>query len=235
MDSALFGIIALLASGVGLVIYLIAADKNRFLARIDLDQWREGYYLRSLPNFLQSLHDNHFRTAWPSSRNAVAAAYFHYRTRPLLKKKPKHLRRAFLNQHVILFGLIEVLGPYLQDFIFQEQQRIAASRVIEMEDTIERERLVAFIESVRAHRARFQRYLSEFDRQIIVGMVDRRIIQTLRSAHSIFQEHGYSLLPEFSQLRRWQEMTGTELVQELPHVPVVKVKVPREQPRMLRG
>ena len=88
--------------GVGLlfVIYVIAADKTRFLTRFDLDQWRDGYYLRSLPNFLQALHDNHFRTAWPSRCNAVSAAFFRFRTRPMLRRKPSKLRSAFLQQHI---------------------------------------------------------------------------------------------------------------------------------------
>jgi len=204
------------------VLYLIAADKTRFLARIDLQQWHEGDDLRSLPNFLQALHDNHFKTAWPAHHHAVAATYFRYRASSLLKRKPRHLRREFLNQHIVLFGLIEIMRPFIQDYVFEQQYRIVERRVQDMEDTIDRDVLVQFLESVRGHRSRFQRGLTPHDQQTLLAIVDRRLIPMLRSTHAIFQEHGYNLLPEFSQLRRWQDMTGTELVQELPKVPELR-------------
>jgi len=207
--------------GVGLlfVIYVIAADKTRFLTRFDLDQWRDGYYLRSLPNFLQALHDNHFRTAWPSRCNAVSAAFFRFRTRPMLRRKPSKLRSAFLQQHIILFALREILAPYIRDFLLFEQQKLIGSRIVEMEDTLDRERLMAYLESIKANRLFFQETLTSYDRRILVDMVEAGFVSTLKRAHAIFQEHGYSLLPEFTQLRRWQEMTGPELVQELPPLP----------------
>ena len=63
-------------------------------------------------------------------------------------------------------------------------------------------------------------------------MVDRRFIPTLRTAHAIFQEHGYNLLPAFTQLRRWQELTGSELAQELPKVPVLRERPARSPARI---
>ena len=69
--------------------------------------------------------------------------------------------------------------------------------------------------SVKSAAASFAS-LTEMDRQTLAAIIDRRFIPTLRSAHAIFQEHGYSLLSEFTLLRRWDEMTGPELVQELP-------------------
>ena len=77
------GLTAGLAGGLGMVTYLIAADRTRFLTRFDLSQWRPGYYLRALPNFLQALHDNHFASPWPAAHNAVATACFRLRARPL--------------------------------------------------------------------------------------------------------------------------------------------------------
>lgn len=211
-----FSLTAFLAGGMGLVTWLIAADPKRFLARFDLGQWRPNYYLRALPNFLQALHDHHFKTPWPARRNAVSATYFRYRARPLLRRHSAVLRRAFLQQHVVLFGLLEVLRPYLRDFILNEQQRIVGNAILSMEDTVERDRLIAFLEWARGERTRFARSLTGIDRETISEIVDRQILQTLKAAHSIFQEHGYSLMGEFTQLRRWAEMTGTELVQELP-------------------
>ena len=81
------------------------------------------------------------------------------------------------------------------------------------------------------HRAHFYRSLTEYDRQRLVQIIDRRLIPTLRRAHAIFQEHGYSLLPQFTELRRWDEMTGVELVQELPALPVLRAgDLPSQQP-----
>src|ERR1041385_4032489 len=98
--SAILIMWAFLTLGLGFVLFIIAADKKRFLARFDLALWREGYYLRSLPNFLQALHDNHFRTAWPAHCDALSSAYFRYRAWFLLGRKPRKLRRAFLQQHI---------------------------------------------------------------------------------------------------------------------------------------
>jgi hypothetical protein len=212
----MFVMAAILAAGMGLVVLLIAMDRTRFLIRFDLKQWRYAYYMRSLPNFLQALHDNHFTSPWPPHHDAVSAAYFCYRASSLLKKHPAHLRRAFLRQHIALFGLLEVLKPYLRDFILNEQQKIAGDRILTMEDTIERDRLITFLEQIRGERNQFFKTLTDIDRANLIAMVDRRIIPTLRAAHAIFQEHGFVLLPELTQLRRWEEMTGTELVQELP-------------------
>lgn len=211
-----------LGLGLAVVVYVIAADRTRFLTRFDLPQWREGYYLRSLPNFLQALHDHHFTTAWPVHCNAVSAAFFRFRVRPLLQRKPRKLRRAFLQQHIILFGLREALRPYIQDFLLHQQQRIVGSRIVEMEDTLDREKLMEYLQNIGALRAAHQASLNNYDRHIMVEMAETQFMSTLRRAHAIFQEHGYTLLPELTQLRDWQEMTGVELVQELPHVPIAK-------------
>jgi len=207
-----------LGLGLAVISYLIAADKQRFLVRFDLRQWRESYYLRALPNFLQALHDHHFESAWPSRRNAVATSFFKWRVRPMLKKRSASLRRAFLQQHITLFALLENLGPYLRDFFLNEQQRIIGERVVEMEDTLDRDRLIAYLDAVRMERKRFYATLTGEDRATLSVMAERRIIWKLRTAHAIFQEHGFSLLPELTRLRQWEEMTGVELVQELPEV-----------------
>ena len=34
-----------MTAGLGVVVYLIATDKRRFLARFDLSQWRTSYYI----------------------------------------------------------------------------------------------------------------------------------------------------------------------------------------------
>ena len=75
--------------------------------------------MRALPNFLQALDNNHFKTPWPRELNALSAAFFRFRTRSMLKMRPVFLRKAFLKQHIILFGLLEVLRPFLQDFFPQ--------------------------------------------------------------------------------------------------------------------
>lgn len=198
------------------VTFFIAADKRRFLAQFELSQWRENIYLRGLPNFLQALYDHRFNTPWPRRCHGLSASLFCFRTGRLLRKRPRSLRHAFLRQHVTLFGLLEILKPYLHDFILSEQQRIAGKRVAEMEDTADRDRLLNFIEAVRQHRERFHKALTEYDHRILIQVVERRLIATLRAAHSVFQEHGFSLMREFNELRRWEQMTGSELSQELP-------------------
>ncbi len=215
----LFG---LLFAGLLGALYLIAADKKRFLAGMYLARWKENDYLRALPNFLQALHDNHFESAWPRRPNAVSAGFLRFRANAFLSKKPAALRRAFLQQHTVLFGLLHALSPFIRDFIQNEQQRIIADRILQMEDTIERDRLIAFLESLKEHRQFFYRGLTSFDRQTMGEIIDRRLMTNLRAAHAIFQEHGFCLLEDFTQLRRWHEMSGTELVQELPKLPVLR-------------
>src|SRR4051812_41451932 len=117
VPSAVIWLILFLTAGLGVVVYLIAADRQRFLTRFELGLWRESYYLRALPNFLQALHDNHFATPWPAQCNAVAALVFRLQAGRLLKKQPKNLRQAFLQQHITLFALMDVLRPFLQDFV----------------------------------------------------------------------------------------------------------------------
>jgi hypothetical protein len=212
-------LLGFLLGGMALVVYVIAADEKRFLARFDLPCWKETDYLRALPNFLQALHDNHFESAWPRRANAVSAGFMCFRANALLRKRPKAQRRAFLQQHIVLFGLLHSLAPFIRDFIFNEQQRIIGDRILQMEDTIERDRLISFLELLKAHRHDFYSHLDEFDRHTIGEIVDRRLMNNLRAAHAIFQEHGFSLLDDFTQLRRWEEMTGSELVQELPQLP----------------
>jgi len=234
MPIALFWLIVGLLAGLALVGYVIAADRQRFLVRFDLKQWRHSYYQRALPNFLQALHDNYYRTPWPAQCNAVAAMYFRLRTRRLLKKHPAHLRRAFLQQHITLFALLEILRPFLNDFVLSEQQRIAGERLLDMEDTIDRDKLIGFLDAARLHRNQFFRSLSEVDRETLATIINRRMLPTLRTMHAIYQEHGYSLMPEFTQLRRWEEMTGVELAQELPALPSMRQEK-RSTRRTARG
>jgi hypothetical protein len=213
-----------LFGGLFFVLYVIAADEKRFLAGFDLTMWRDGEYLRALPNFLQALHDNHFETPWPRRPNAVSASFLRFRVNAFLSRRPKAQRHAFLHQHIILFGLLRNLGPFIRDFIQNEQQRIVADRVVQMEDTIERDRLIAFLESLKEHRRSFYSTMTAFDRQTLAEIIDRRLMNNLRIAHAIFQEHGYSLLDELTQLRQWEEMSGVELVQELPFLPAPRTK-----------
>jgi len=215
---------AFLFVGLAFVLYIIAADEKRFLAGFDLKMWRDGEYLRALPNFLQALHDNHFETPWPRRVNAVSARFMKFRANAFLRRRPKPQRHAFLHQHIILFGLMRTLGPFVRDFIHNEQQRIIADRILQMEDTIERDRLIAYLESLKEHRQSFFAGMSSFDRQTMAEIIDRRFMTNVRTAHAIFQEHGYSLLDEFTQLRRWEEMSGVELVQELPVLPAIRTK-----------
>ncbi len=79
--SAVILLVAGLLFGMGLVCFIIAADRQRFLIRFELQQWRQAYYLRALPNFLQALHDHHFTVPWPTKKNAVSALFFRFRAR----------------------------------------------------------------------------------------------------------------------------------------------------------
>ena len=222
-------VLSALGLGLGFVIYVIAADRTRFLTRFDINQWREKYYIRALPNFLQALHDHHFKSPFPIQHNAVSTAFFRFRSRPLLSRRSTNLRGAFLNQHIVLFGLLATLKPFLRDFILNEQQRIIGERVVEMEDTIDRDTLMSYLQYVREERHRFFATLPAMDRATLSAIIDRRFIPTLRALHAIYQEHGYSLMPELSQLRQWEQMSGSELVQELPPFKVVSHAAPKKK------
>jgi hypothetical protein len=214
--TAIWILFGALAAGLITVSYLIATDKSRFLARFELNQWRETYYMRALPNFLQSLYNRHFASPFPARRNWLSTLIYRFRIRPHLRMRGTTLRRAFLQQHIILFALLEKLRPYLRDFFLNEQQRLVGERIVAMEDTIERDRLIAYLDAIRQERALFYASLTSHDRATLVTMAERNTIAKLRIAHAIYQEHGYSLVPEFTQLRRWEELSGVELVQELP-------------------
>jgi hypothetical protein len=215
MDAGLL-LFLLMLGGIALVVYLVAADRKRFLAGFDLSSWRDHQYLRRLPNFLQSLHDNRFRSAWPRRPNAVASFIFCTRARRLLRASSPAIRRRFLRQHVTLYALLELLKPYIDDFLLHERQRIVSARIANMADTVDRDRLTAYLDSIRLHRAKFYSSITSYDRRLIVTMVNRKFLPTLKIAHAVFQEHGFSLLPEFSTLRRWETLEGPDLAQELP-------------------
>jgi hypothetical protein len=85
-----------------------------------------------------------------------------------------------------------------------------------MGDTVERDRLRAYLDSIRLHRARFYSEATRYDQKMMAMMVERRFMPTLKMAHAVFQEHGFSLLPEFDVIRRWEGMEAVELAQELP-------------------
>ncbi len=120
-----------------------------------------------------------------------------------MKKRSQTLRKAFLNQHITLYALLENLRPFIRDFVLNQQIRLVGERIVSMEDTIDRDRLIAFLEEARAERARFFATLTELDRTILAQIIDRKFMPTLKTVHAIFQEHGYTLLPELTQLRRW--------------------------------
>ncbi len=215
------GICIALFLGLGgfLVFWLIAADSKRYLVRFDLATWHEQEYLGALPNFLQALHDHNFNDPWPMHPNAVNGSYFAYRVRPILKIRPSLRQRNFVFHHLGLEAIIQNLNPYIKDAIMAEQMRLAVHQVIKMEDTADRDRLLEFIDAVRDYRAAFEESLTEYDRALLAEMKARHFMETLRSTHAIFQEHGFTLLPEFTMLRRWEDLTGAEIVQELPSIP----------------
>lgn len=214
--TAIWILFGALAAGLFTVCYLIATDRSRFLVRYELSQWRESYYMRALPNFLQGLYDHRFPSPFPARRHWLATVFFRWRVRPHLRMRGAPLRKAFLQQHIILFALLEKLRPYLRDFFLNEQQRLVGERIVAMEDTIERDRLIAYLDAIRQERSLFYASLTSYDRATLAAMAQRNMIAKLRTAHAIFQEHGYSLVPEFTQLRRWEELSGVDLVQELP-------------------
>ena len=216
MDGAAFLALLAISGGVVLVAYIVAVDRKRFLARFDLSSWRDHQYLRRLPNFLQALHDSHFRSAWPRRHNAVSAGLFTWRAGRHVRNASPAMRRKFMRQHIMLFGLLEVLKPYVNDFLLHERQRVVAERLVGMADTVDRDRLATYLDSIRLHRAQFYSGITLYDRRIILAMVNRKFMPTLKIAHAVFQEHGYSLLPEFDLIRKWEGMEGADLAQELP-------------------
>jgi hypothetical protein len=212
----------LLGASLMLVVWVIAADRTRYLTRFDLRHWDEQYYLQALPNFLQALHDDNFTWAWPARLNAVSAAYFAYRVRPILRARPSMTHQAFLQQHLNLCAQLHILRPYIADALMAEQARIVMNRIMEMEDTADRDRLLGFVAQVRRYRTAFQESLTPFDRQNLAQMKCRDFIPTLRRIHAVCLEHGFALLPQFDALRRWRELSGSELVQQLPKLPDVR-------------
>jgi len=215
MNAVSLAVLFLLFGCVGVVIYIIASDKTRFLAGFDLASWREYQYLRRLPNFLQALHDRRFRSAWPWRPNAVSCVLFRYRTGRVVRASSPQ-RRKFMQQHIALFALMEQLRPYIEDFLLHERERIVTERLIDMTDTMDRDRLAAYLDSIRTHRAAFYKSITPHDRLMIVTMIERRFMPTLKMAHAVFQEHGFSLLDEFNTLRLWESLPGAELAQEIP-------------------
>ncbi|HVX84676.1 MAG TPA: hypothetical protein VH253_07655 [Phycisphaerae bacterium] len=217
-SAGLLPLLLLLGVGATVLVYIIAADKKRYLARYDLAGWRETSYLRSLPNFLQAVHDARFPLPWPGRLNAVAASLFRFRMRPILKARPALARRRFLQHHLAFQGLIEIHRPFIDDALLAEHLRIAAMALREMEDTADRDRLLAFCEQAKAQRAAFAESLCGYDRQLLAALRRRGFFATLRIAHAIFQEHGFSLMAELSALRRFETLAPAEMVQELPAV-----------------
>ncbi|MGN6368760.1 MAG: hypothetical protein ACTHN5_10910 [Phycisphaerae bacterium] len=216
MDGGTLLALFALLGGVAGVIYIVVADRKRFLAQFDLPSWRDHQYLRRLPNFLQALHDHHFRSAWPRRHNAVSARLFSRRAGRFLRNTSPAARRRFMRQHITLFALLEVLKPYIHDFLLHERQRIVAARLEGMSDTVDRDRLATYVDSIRLHRAQFYSKITAYDRRVILAMVNRRFMPKLKIAHAVFQEHGFSLLPEFDVIRRWEGLDGADLAQELP-------------------
>ncbi len=202
--------------GALLVVFLIAADKKRFLAGFDLELWRANHYLQVLPNFLEALHSRGFRTPWPAKCNAVSSVWFRLRMWPVLSECPSLGRRHFLRYHVALFALLEKHRAFIDDYVLQEKQRIVSAHLIEMRDTFDRDRLAQYLDDLRAARAGFARSLTIYDRGTLAVIVQRRFIARLRAAHVIFNEHGYWLIPAFETLRRWENSTGVDIAQEIP-------------------
>ncbi len=216
MDGGTLLSVLAMSGAVFSVVYIVAADRKRFLAAFDLPSWRDHQYLRRLPNFLQALHDHRFRSAWPRRHNAVSAWFFTRRAGRFLRNISSPMRRKFIRQHITLFALLELLKPYINDFLLHERQRIVSDRLASMADTVDRDRLATYLDSIRLHRAQFYSEITWYDRRIIVTMVNRKFMPTLKIAHAVFQEHGYSLLPEFDTIRKWESLDGTDLAQELP-------------------
>jgi hypothetical protein len=219
--------IAAMSAAAVFIVWIVAADKKRFLAGVDLANWRDAFYLRLLPNFLASLHQHHFKSPWPSQCNAVASAWFRFRVGPVLQACPHFARRHFLHHHLTLFALLEKLRPFIDDFILQEKQRILSACLLDMGDTADRDRLSSYLDGIRAARAAFARCLTIYDRGTLAVIVNRRFIARLRLSHAIFQEHGYSLVPDLETLRQWESLNGLEIVQSLPREAFTR---PRRRP-----
>jgi hypothetical protein len=228
MNPFLALILMLLSAGMIVLFFIIAADKKRYLVRYDLAHWRDAYYLRALPNFLQALHDARFPHPWPGALNAVAASLFRFRARPILNARPALARRNFLRHHLAFQALIEIHRPFIDDALLGEHVRIVNLHLPSMEDTADRDRLAAFAQRAAEIRAAFHKSLGNYDRALLAQLRRRRFFAILRMAHAIFQEHGFSLMPELSALRDAERLAPAELVQELPPLPAAPA---RRKPR----
>jgi hypothetical protein len=214
-----------LALGVLFMVAVIAVDKTRYLARFDLAHFNERVYLSLLPNFLQHLHDRGFRSPWPWRMDAVAAAYFRHQVRAILAEKPRLRRANFVHLHLNLQALLTMLKPFIDDAVLAEQAKLAAERALGMPDTADRDRLLRFVDRVRAYRAAFIGSLTVLDRRLIREVHERDFLGTLKSANAMFHEHGFDdPIPAMDVLRRWHALEGTEMVQELPALPRVPAR-----------
>ena len=108
---------------------------------------------------------------------------------------------------------------FIEDALLGEQLRLVYGHLREMADTAERDVLLTFAQRGAQRREAFQERLSGSDLARFETLQERRFFETLRRTHAIFQEHGFSLLPELSALREAEGLTGAELAQELPVLP----------------
>jgi hypothetical protein len=208
-------VILLLLGGLGLSVYLIAADPKRFLSQFGLYDWKPGRYQSLLSNFLQATQDLRL-PAWPRRLNGVSAMWFSFRVRRIVRKGSSFGNSGFLRSHLNLAVLIRMLKPFIDDQILTAQVDLVILRLIDMRDTADRDRLQSFVERATEARRAFQHSLTTIDRQVQNHLRQVHFFPTLQRLHAIFREHGYCLLPQLDALRCWESLDGSELAQELP-------------------
>lgn len=214
----LFSSAALAAAG---TIVMVKRHHARFfpevlLSRFDLSQWRHRNYAGLLPNFLEGLYTRNVTTPWPIARNKIATVLFYFRTRSVLKSTPVQIRRQFHNCHIHLYSLLHMIKPFINDAIHGELQKIASSRVADMLDSLDRERLLQGLKRIAEIRTAFQNGLTAFDRALQEQLLERQIFRQLKSLHAIFSEHGYTLIPGLDEIHRWESLTGPEIARKIP-------------------
>jgi len=202
--------------GIGGVGLLIAADRSRYLSQFDFSHWRQRYYLSMLPNFLEALHNARLASPWPKRLNGLSAAIFRLKLRIVLRRTPTLVRRRFLQAHLNLYALLQILKPYIEDALLGEQVHMASHKLVELQSPIDREQLNWYIRRAAEVRSAFDHSLTPLDRRLYQEIVTRNFVGTLKILHAVFREHGYVLFSAIDDLGRWEQLSAKDLVHDLP-------------------
>jgi hypothetical protein len=200
------------------MVLIVAFDRRRFLTQVDLRHWKNRLYLMLLPNFLQTLYSRNLRSPWPVRDDEISATFFVLRASRALPPVSRSVQRQFMRCHIHLFALMNRVGPFLQDALLGELQKLAKRQMANVVNSWDYERLSDGVIRIAVLRKSFQDRLDLVDKALAVQIQQTGVLRQLRQVHAIFSEHGYSLLPAFDALMRWEDMNGAELSSEMNRI-----------------